>query len=40
LWLPVRAAFISMASNNSPDSTTTLETLPTVAVDNPGVFSF
>src|SRR5580698_8622042 len=40
LWLPVRAAFTSMASNSSPDSATTLANLPTVAVDNPDVFSF
>src|SRR5689334_14977539 len=29
-----------MASNNSPDNTTTLSTLPTAAMDNPGVDSF
>jgi hypothetical protein len=37
LWLPVRAALNSMASNNSPDTTTTFQNLPTVAGDNPGV---
>src|SRR6476620_11916791 len=29
-----------MASNKSPDNTTTLSTLPTAAMDNPGVDSF
>src|SRR5207237_6765 len=40
LWLPVRAALTSIASNKSPDNTTTLSTLPTAAMDNPGVDSF
>src|ERR1700683_4661106 len=40
LWFPVRAASTSMASNISPESTTTSETLPIDAADNrriPGV---
>src|SRR5216683_1677299 len=38
LWLPVRAALTSIVSNSSPDRSTTLDTLPTAAVDNPGAF--
>ncbi len=35
LWLPVRTALTSMASNSSPDSTATSKTLPAVVADIP-----
>src|ERR1700689_5665556 len=40
LWLPVRAALTSIASNSSPESTTTSPNLPAEASDNPGLFPF
>src|ERR1700689_2360143 len=40
LWLPVRAALTSIASNSSPKSTTTSPNLPAEASNNPGLFPF